>query len=119
MLRIAATFLAAAFLIAACGSSGPQETTGSGDSSASAPRDGQQTGAMCGGIAGFTCGNEADYCQYPEGQCRMPDAAGTCQPKTEMCTQQYEPVCGCDGKTYGNACMAAGAGVSIQSQGEC
>ena len=36
-----------------------------------------------------------------------------------MCTQQYDPVCGCDGKTYGNACMARCAGVKSWTPGEC
>lgn len=36
-----------------------------------------------------------------------------------ICTEQYEPVCGCNGKTYGNACMAQCAGITQFTQCEC
>lgn len=52
----------------------------------------------------------------------------TCKKSTEcktepkegcVCTMQYDPVCGCDGKTYGNACAAECEGVKSWTKGEC
>lgn len=45
--------------------------------------------------------------------------AGVCAPRPQVCTFQFDPVCGCDGKTYGNACWARKNGVDVASAGEC
>jgi hypothetical protein len=36
-----------------------------------------------------------------------------------VCTLEYNPVCGCNNKTYGNACAAECHGITSYRLGEC
>jgi hypothetical protein len=36
-----------------------------------------------------------------------------------ICTMEYNPVCGCNGQTYSNECVARNAGVRTFTQGPC
>ena len=75
-----------------------------------------------GACDGFPCFHNADcgessYCFFEYGLCSSEE--GVCAQRPEVCTNIWDPVCGCDGVTYSNACLAAMAGVSVDYAGEC
>lgn len=84
---------------------------------------------QCGVPDLFKCG------PFPGGECAAGQvcdiqscglgAAGTCvtQPTPDQCVELMylpaQPVCGCDGQTYGNDCERLAAGVPLDHQGAC
>ena len=74
---------------------------------------------VCGGFVGIPCGPK-QYCDFPVGTaCGAADQFGTCRTRPEICPDIFMPVCGCDNKTYPNACSAARAGSSVAYLGPC
>ncbi|HZN58905.1 MAG TPA: Kazal-type serine protease inhibitor domain-containing protein [Planctomycetota bacterium] len=70
-------------------------------------------GAVCN--SNGECDPE-EYCFKEPERC---DEAGVCQIRPDLCAEIFDPVCGCDGRTYGNSCFAGAAGVSVARKGPC
>jgi hypothetical protein len=73
----------------------------------------------CAGPRGLECPS-GQYCkERAVGRCPSKSEYGVCAAKPQACTQIFAPVCGCDGRTYSNSCMAAAAGASVSHEGAC
>ena len=75
-------------------------------------------GLACGGFAGVPC-NAGLFCEFPAGQCGQFDMMGRCAKAPDICSQLFQPVCGCDKKTYSNDCERQMAKVSKAHNGKC
>lgn len=58
----------------------------------------------------------SEYCAKPNGAC---GGTGTCEPRPLSCSGVWNPVCGCNAKTYANGCKAALQGVNVAALGAC
>jgi hypothetical protein len=73
----------------------------------------------CGGIAGIPCAQGLWCDPAPANACNGADLAGVCKDPTALCAQVYQPVCGCDGRTYSNDCVRVQSQAQLAHDGAC
>jgi len=97
------------------GGGGRGGTSGAGGAAGGA---GGESGKVCGGITGATC-SPLEWCDYPNDSCGAGDQQGRCKPGDGSGADCTTAVCGCDGRSYRNACRAHLAGVDTMAGLSC
>ncbi len=85
-----------------------------------APPEGNDCAGLCvpdpGGCSSNAECEISEYCEFDAGTC---GGSGSCEPRPMGCTNQLSPLCGCNGQTYLNGCLAAMGRQSVASDGPC
>jgi hypothetical protein len=80
-------------------------------------------GQACGGTAGAAC-DKGLWCEPPTGVCGGASSAGVCVAIPRLCiarkrSKSFQPVCGCNSKTYSSDCFRRAYKVGKSHDGKC